>query len=303
MTYVRILAEAAVANGTAARKAAYFATKTPAISATQYELVYDTTSFGTAAMMAATLFFWLRLRNISPKYQSAVAITGLVTFIAGYHYFRIFNSWTEAFKHMSVADCETYMKNNEWNACPMIVTGVPFNDAYRYMDWLLTVPLLLIEIVLVMNLTPEETVKKSALLGVSSALMVILGYPGELIPAGSPDIASRWGWWAAGMLPFLFVVYQLTIGTKAALDTEEDPDVKSKIQTARIVTIVSWLTYPIVYILPCLGLSGAQAIVGVQMGYTLSDIISKCGVGILIYKIALAKSQAETNYNKHNNAE
>ena len=77
MTYLRILAEAAVANGTAARKAAYFATKTPAISATQYELVYDTTSFGTAAMMAATLFFWLRLRNISPKYQSAVAITGL----------------------------------------------------------------------------------------------------------------------------------------------------------------------------------------------------------------------------------
>ena len=96
----------------------------------------------------------------------------------------------------------------------------------------------------------------------------------------------------------LLLRYQLTVGTKAALDKEEDPDVRSKIQTARIMTIVSWLTYPVVYILPCLGLTGAEAIVGVQMGYTVSDIIAKCGVGILIYKIALAKSEAETNYGK-----
>merc|ERR1711871_1452661 len=120
--------------------------------------------------------------------------------------------------------------------------------------------------------------------------MIIFGYPGEMIEAGSPSIGLRWMFWAVSMIPFLFIVYQLTIGTKGALDKEEDPDVKSKINSACIMTIISWLTYPIVYILPCLGLSGTQAIVGVQVG----DIISKCGVGLLIYKVTVAKSQSES---------
>jgi bacteriorhodopsin len=217
-----------------------------------------------------------------------------VTFIAAYHYFRIFNSWVEAYEHRSVESCEAWMAANEWNACPMIVTGVPFNDAYRYMDWFLTVPLLLIEIVLVMKLSPAETVRKATILGVLSAFMIIFGYPGEMVPAGSTNIGIRWLFWAVSMLPFLFIIYQLTLGTKAALDKEEDPDVKSKINSARIMTIVSWLTYPIVYIIPCIaGSSGVTGIVGVQIGYTISDIISKCGVGILIYKVTYAKTLAE----------
>merc|ERR1711937_1102223 len=104
--------------------------------------------------------------------KSALVITGLVTFIAAYHYIRIFNSWVESYKYPAAY--------NNTIQDPQL-TGVPFNDAYRYMDWLLTVPLLLIEIVFVMNLSPEETVEKSWKLGVSSALMIITGYPGELI--------------------------------------------------------------------------------------------------------------------------
>ena len=60
------------------------------------------------------------------------------------------------------------------------LSGQPFNDAYRYVDWLLTVPLLLIELVLVMGLSPEETSSKAWSLGSASALMVALGYPGEI---------------------------------------------------------------------------------------------------------------------------
>merc|ERR1711908_4347 len=60
-----------------------------------------------------------------------------------------------------------------------VVTGVPFNDAYRYMDWLLTVPLLLIEIVFVMKLPDDQIRNKSIALGVSSGLMICIGYPGE----------------------------------------------------------------------------------------------------------------------------
>merc|ERR1712005_83596 len=70
-------------------------------------------------------------------------------------------------------------------------TGHAFNDAYRYMDWLLTVPLLLIEIVLVMKLSPEETKKQSLRLGVRSGLMILNGYPGE----SSGDASTRWTYW------------------------------------------------------------------------------------------------------------
>merc|ERR1711907_708944 len=119
-----------------ARYAAYNATKAPPMTALQFELVYNILSLTLASMMASTIFFWLRLRGIADRYQSALVITGLVTFIAAYHYFRIFNSWVEAYKHPSVDDCEAYMKANNWEPCLMHASGVPFNDAYRYMDWL-----------------------------------------------------------------------------------------------------------------------------------------------------------------------
>jgi len=266
------------------------------LTRTQYELVYDATSFGMASMMAATIFFWLRVSSISAKHQSALCISGIVTFIASYHYWRIFNNWVAAYKFLSPGDCQLFMAANDGLACPVMPTGEPFNDAYRYMDWLLTVPLLCLEIVLIMNLTPDESTKKSWTLGCASALMIILGYPGEMISAGDPNIGMRWIFWALAMLPFLYVVYELTIGTQKALDTEDDLDVRATINKARIFTIVSWLTYPIVYILPMMGLSGANSVVGIQLGYTISDIISKCGVGILIYKIASAKTAAAGEY-------
>merc|ERR1712054_673928 len=110
------------------------------LTASQFDTVYNVTSFGLACMMASTAFFFLRLGSMTERYQEALCYTGLVTFIAFYHYYRIFNSFDAAF-----TPCE-------------VVDGV-VNDAYRYMDWLLTVPLLLIEIVLVMKLSPEETKK------------------------------------------------------------------------------------------------------------------------------------------------
>ena len=56
---------------------------------------------------------------------------------------------------------------------------------------------------------------------------------------------------------------------------------------------MSWLTYPVVYIFPMLGFHGAQAVVNIQVGYCVSDVISKCGVGLIIYSITAAKSAAE----------
>jgi len=249
----------------------------------QYQLVYNCLSFTLASMMASTIFFWLRLNSIAERYKSALVITGMVTFIAAYHYYRIFNSWVAAY-HYATPSTDNMV------ADPTL-TGIPFNDAYRYMDWLLTVPLLLIEIVLVMNLNEEETFSKSWKLGVAAALMIILGYPGELI-LEKDQLSQRWLWWCLAMIPFMYVVYTLLVGLRGVANSESDERVSSLIRTSQWMTVISWLTYPIVFIIPMFAPdAGANAVVGIQVGYCMSDIISKCGVGMLIYNITWRKSQ------------
>ena len=60
-----------------------------------------------------------------------------------------------------------------------------------------------------------------------------------------------------------------------------------------MLTFASWGFYPLVYMLPYTGLSGGTVTSGVQIGYTLADIVSKVGLGILVYNIAVRKSAAE----------
>merc|ERR1712185_388704 len=169
-------------------------------------------------------------------------------------------------------------------------TGIPFNDAYRYMDWLLTVPLLLIEILLVMKLDEATFSRKAWTLGLGSALMIVSGYYGELVVTG--DLTPRWKCWGLSMLFFLYIVYELLVGLAAATNSESDPAIAGKIRTAQVMTVISWCTYPIVYLFPFFGMrDAAQSVVSIQIGYCVSDIISKCGVGLVIYQISYAKSQ------------
>merc|ERR1712060_870480 len=210
---------------------------------------------------------------VNDKYRSAVLISGLVTFIAAYHYMRIFNSWVDAY---------TYTAGGNLTGSP-VLTGVPFNDAYRYMDWLLTVPLMKLE---------ESTFNcKAWVLGLGSALMIVSGYYGELVVTG--DLTPRWACWFLSMAFFLYIVYELLVGLSAATNMEADPVIAGKIKTAQVMTVISWCTYPIVYLFPMLGINAAHAVVSIQMGYCVSDIISKCGVGLVIYQISYAKSQKE----------
>jgi len=247
----------------------------------QYQAVYNVLSFALASMMATTVYLWFRSRAVKAQYQSAVLISGLVTFIAAYHYIRIFNSWVEAY---------TYTAGGNATGSP-VLTGVPFNDAYRYMDWLLTVPLLLIEILLVMKLSDEQFSSKAWTLGLAAALMIVSGYYGELVVSG--DLTPRWVCWFVSMLFFLYIVYELLLGLSEATDLETDNAVKSKIKIAQIMTVISWCTYPVVYLFPMLGINAATSVVSIQIGYCASDIISKCGVGIVIYQITAAKSAKE----------
>jgi len=246
----------------------------------QWSLVYNALSFGIAGMGCATIFFWLQLANVNKNYRTALIITGLVTAIATYHYVRIFNSWCDAFE----------VKNSNGGDYGVTVSGAPFNDAYRYVDWLLTVPLLLIELILVMKLPKHETVELSWRLGVASAVMVALGYPGEI----QDDLLVRWHWWAAAMVPFSYVVMTLVGGLNEATD-KQPQSVKGLVVTARYLTVISWLTYPFVYIIKNIGLAGSVATTYEQVGYSIADVVAKAVFGVLIWAIASGKSAEEDN--------
>jgi len=263
----------------------------------QFDLVYNMLSLGLASMAASTVFFFLRLGSFAERYKAALCFTGLVTFIAMYHYFRIFDSFVAAYTPCEIVDGEINHSKCSPELYNYTATGIPFNDAYRYVDWLLTVPLLLIEIVLVMKLSEAETFSRCVTLGVSSALMIANGYPGEI----TGDPMQRWVFWFLSMLPFTYIVYTLFVGLKASQDSQPEA-VRDQVRWACWATVFSWCTYPVVFIIPMMsgsesgkaGLS-ASSMVGIQVGYTFSDIISKCGVGYLVYRIGLHKSMLEMN--------
>merc|ERR1712127_756200 len=97
-----------------------------------------------------------------------------------------------------------------------------------------TVPLLLIEILLVMNLPEAEYSSKAWTLGFGSALMIISGYYGELVVTG--DLTPRWMCWFLSMVFFLYIVYELLVGLSAATNSETDPGIKGNIRTAQVMT-------------------------------------------------------------------
>ena len=238
----------------------------------QFDLVSNFFSLTIATMAAATIFFWLGRSQVAPAYRTALTITGLVTFIALYHYVRIYESWDAAYEVVNGSITQT---------------GVAFNDAYRYVDWLLTVPLLLVELILVMRLTRSETISKSTRLGLLAAVMVVLGYPGEI----SADAGTRWVWWALAMVPFVWIVFELFVGLKRSIAAQPE-DVRGLVNTARWVTVLSWSFYPVVFVFPMVGLTGGTAATAVQVGYTIADIVAKAAFGVLIYMIAVRKSAA-----------
>ena len=239
----------------------------------QYSLIYNAFSFTFAAMAATTLFLWLGRSEVSHNYRTAVTVSGLVTFIAAYHYLRIFNSWEAAFD----------VKNGV-----VAVTGYAFNDAYRYVDGLRTVPVLLVELVLVMRLDAAETSRKALTLGSAAALMIVLGYPGEI----ASDIPTRALWGTLSAIPFVYIVWQLFSGLGASIERQPEA-VKGLVKQARLLTFASWGFYPIVYMAPYVHLSGPDATTTIQVGYTLADLVAKAVVGVLIFNIAVRKSRLE----------
>ncbi len=237
----------------------------PELSVFQFSLVYNMLSLAIAAMLGSFAFFVMARGQVSPRFRPALVMSALVVGIAGYHYWRIFGSWDAAY----------------------VATGKPFNDAYRYVDWLLTVPLLVAELVAVMTLPKGKRGSMMAKLIIASAAMIALGYPGEV----TTDVTMAVVWGALSSVPFAYILYVLWVELSKASEGESG-EVKVLLRNTKLLLLGTWGFYPITYILGIeeLGLvGGATAVVALQVGYSLADIAAKCGYGVMIYAIARAR--------------
>ena len=240
----------------------------------QWNLVYNVFSFGLISMLACTVYTLVSQARVLPKYRNALVMSSMVTFIAGYHYWRIFNSFSESSDMMKVN-----------------ISGAEgsFNEAYRYVDWLLTVPLLLVEVIAVLALAKEVSKSLIMRLVPASAAMIALGYPGEI----STDQNTQIIYGVLSTLPFLYILSVLFVELTKSLD-RQPAGVADTVKRLRLLLIATWGVYPISYILGMgAGDPTADQFVGVQVGYTIADILAKCVFGLTILKIARMKSHAE----------
>ena len=245
----------------------------PELTFGQFQLVYNMLSLAIAAMAASFAYFVMARQQLTARFRPAMIMSALVVGIAGYHYWRIFNSWDAAY---ILSEAGTY-----------VASGEPFNDAYRYVDWLLTVPLLVAELVAVLVLPKKRRNSLMARLIIASTLMIALGYPGEL----ATDAATRVGWAVASTIPFAYILYMLWVELDRAA-ADNDANTRELLRGTRLLLLATWGFYPIAYAMPLLGIGGASAVVALQVGYSIADIAAKCGYGFMIYNIARSKMAA-----------
>ncbi|MCS6864579.1 MAG: bacteriorhodopsin-like [Gemmataceae bacterium] len=253
----------------------------PPLTPFQYNVVDNVFSLTVATMGAAAIFFFAARSLVAPKFRPALMVSGLVVAIACYHYFMIRLSWQSAYAYSDGA----------FNP-----TGKGFNDFYRYADWILTVPLLLVELVAVMGLAKEVARPLLTKLVIAAALMIGLGYPGEV----SQDWTTLMIWGMLSTLPFLYILYVLWVELGKSLATQPE-SVRSLVSLARILIVITWMFYPIAYAIRGDSLPGAipgiipeksgLGVVGTQVGYAIADLTAKAGFGMLIFFIARIKTE------------
>ncbi|MET3807936.1 bacteriorhodopsin [Nakamurella sp. UYEF19] len=249
------------------------------LTASNFSTVYNLFSLVIASMLFTALFLFASQRRVAPRYRTAIVISAIVCGIAAYHYFRIFNNFEASYPAGATIDAAHPLSNIE------------FNEAYRYVDWLLTVPLLLIETVAVMSLPRTESRSLLYKLVPASALMIGLGYPGEI--ANSTGTRLLWG--GLSTLAFLFIVFVMF--TELSRSVVRQPvQVQGLIKRLRTALVALWCVYPIAFLFPVFGGSffgGEGGFVLRQAGYSIADILAKAAFALVIFKIATIRSALE----------
>src|SRR6056297_47981 len=204
----------------------------PDLSVLQYTVVDNIFSMTVATMGAAALFLFMSRSAVDAEYRPALMVSGLVVTIAAYHYFMIRHSWQDAYV---LAE----------GGGGYVGSGAAFNDFYRYADWILTVPLLMVELVAVLRLEAGRARSLLTRLVIAAALMIALGYPGEVI-SDPEGWTTRVIWGTLSSIPFFYILYVLWVELTKSLETQPVA-ARKLIEIARLVLLITWAVYPIAY--------------------------------------------------------
>jgi len=193
------------------------------MSESNYLLVYNMFSLGIASMLFTTMFLIVARERVLPRYRMAVLVSATVTGIAAYHYFRMFDSFNDVFG-------------------PEAIEGAVYNVGYRYVDWFLTVPLLLVETVAVLALAKSMQSALLVRLVPAAALMIALGYPGDAgLDIGGVS-APVWG--LLSSIPFVYILYVLFIELGKSL-SKQSKQVQRRIKELRLLLLATWGYLPL----------------------------------------------------------
>jgi len=207
-----------------------------------------------AAMVAATYFFTVERDRAEGKWKTSLTVAALVTGIAAIHYFYMRGVWVST------------------GESPLV---------FRYVDWLLTVPLQIIEFYLILA---AIAVVRAALfwkLMIASLVMLIFGFLGEL------GAMSYWPAFAIGMAGWLYIIYEIFAGEASQISAANGTAAsQTAFNALRLIVTVGWAIYSIGYILGAA--EGGAA--GLNLIYNLADFVNKIAFGVVIWAAATSSS-------------
>ena len=206
-------------------------------------------------MWAATIFFFYEGMRVSAKWRTSVVVAGLITFIAAVHYMYMREFWVVM------------------GESPVV---------YRYIDWILTVPLQMVEFFLIL-VAAGAGVSVNAFwrLLFGTLIMIIGGYLGE---AGYISVLLGF---IIGMIGWAIIIWEI-FGGEASKASSTKKSVQSAFNAMRIIVLVGWAIYPLGYILGLMmGSVDASTLNGV---YNIADFINKILFGLIIWNAAVKDS-------------
>ena len=212
------------------------------------------------ALVAATAFFFMETQRVSGKWKTSLTVSGLVTLVAAVHYFYMRDVW--------VATGET----------PLV---------YRYIDWLITVPLLMVEFYLILRAITNVSGGIFWRLMIGTMVMLVGGYMGE---AGY--INAMLGF-IVGMAGWAYILYEIFFGEAGKVAAEKaPPSVQSAFVTMRWIVTIGWAIYPIGYFMGYFtGAGPEEASNALNIIYNLADVVNKIAFGVIIWNVAVTESE------------
>jgi len=212
------------------------------------------------ALIASTVFFFLERDRVSAKWKTSLTVSGLVTLIAAVHYFYMREVW--------------------------VTTGTS-PTVFRYIDWLITVPLLMIEFYLILSAIAKVPVGVFWRLMVGTVVMLVGGYLGE---AGYMNV---WVAFAIGMAGWAYILYEIFAGEASKINAQQaPPSVQSAFNTMRWIVTIGWAIYPIGYFAGYLmGSDPAKSANMLNIIYNLADVLNKIAFGLIIWQVAVSETE------------